>query len=271
MKSENAGTSLFVKFIALLSLAVISVFSLKEVPGGESHAIDSRALVLVFFAPIALLFLFQRRPLGLGLLMGRMRQVFGFGTPALLQDLRNQTLAARGTYGYSHVIKMSETSKDATLRYAGEMFSARFSPTELAHLLGRRIQAEDAQWAHLGSALAFLAKMAPYFGMMATVVGMVKLLGNMSDFSKISGNMALAMQGTLYGLVSFLMLYAPLQRYVHELRQQIYKRNEAIARWFILIAEQADPIYIQNELHADTLSSSSAPSVQATESARRRA
>ena len=36
----------------------------------------------------------------------------------------------------------------------------------------------------------FLAKMAPYFGMLATVIGMISLLKNMQDFSKISSSMA---------------------------------------------------------------------------------
>jgi flagellar motor component MotA len=188
-----------------------------------------------------------------------------------MEELERNTGMARGQYGYSHLLKMTESHLDSTVRYAGEIFSARFSTEELAQLLMRRLEAEDAQWQTAYSAFGFLAKMAPYFGMMATVIGMVKLLENMSDFSGISTNMALAMQGTLYGLVSFLLIYSPMQRFFQEVRIQIMKRNEMVVKWFILISEQADPTFIQKELRSTYLTDGSKRTevrAQSTSSAR---
>src|SRR6185437_8285523 len=106
------------------------------------------------------------------------------------EDLAKNTPLARGQFGFSHTLKMAENHPDALVKYAGDLYSAKFTAEEMEDLLVRRIQAEDNQWQNLCSAFGFLAKMAPYFGMLAPVIGMVKLLENLTDFTKISGSMA---------------------------------------------------------------------------------
>jgi len=55
-----------------------------------------------------------------------------------------------------------------------------------------------------------LGSFAPAFGMIGTLVGLVQMLQNLSDPSKIGGGMATALLTTLYGAMSANMVFIPL-------------------------------------------------------------
>lgn len=247
MKTMQSTQTRIVAMIALLATLAISFSEM----GNAYHGfLDLRAALLVFLAPVFVLVLFGKQELQLRSSIKRLSQLRKLNTRQLVAELVSQTPAARSQYGFSHTVRFSENHADPMVRYAGSIFGGRFNADELSRLLVQKIEAEDAEWQDLNSALGFLTKMAPYFGMLATVIGMIKVLQDMNDFTKISGSIALAMEGTLYGLLSFTLLYSPLQRYISGCREQILKRNELIARWFVLISQQADPIYIERDLQS---------------------
>ncbi len=246
----NTSQKMLTRVMAFAALAVTLGVAWSEIGSAYHGVFDLRAILLVFFSPVLVLALFGRREPNLRGLLWRHRQLRKLSNRALADELIRNTSAARGQYAFSHTVRLSESHADPMVRYAGGLFSARFGGDELSRLLLQRVQTEDAEWQSLGSALGFLTKMAPYFGMVATVIGMIKLLENMSDFTRISGSMALAMQGTLYGLLSFTLLYSPLQRYVSDCREELLKRNEMVARWFVLLSQQADPAYIERDLRS---------------------
>jgi len=55
-----------------------------------------------------------------------------------------------------------------------------------------------------------VGSMAPAFGMIGTLVGLVQMLQNLSDPSKIGGGMATALLTTLYGAMAANMFFIPL-------------------------------------------------------------
>ena len=55
-----------------------------------------------------------------------------------------------------------------------------------------------------------LGQFAPAFGMIGTLVGLVQMLQNLSDPSKIGGGMATALLTTMYGAMSANMLFIPM-------------------------------------------------------------
>jgi len=242
-------TKILIKGISLLGV----VFTLKLAfsSGADSfHYFDIRAALLVFAMPVFVLILFEKEGLNWRHVTSRARETVFLDIASLRKQLSDQTSAATGQYSTSHLLKMTENHRDSFVRFAGGLVTARFNSEEISRLLAQRIEAEDHQWSSVGETFGFMAKMAPYFGMLATVIGMVKLLENMSDFTKISGSMALAMQGTLYGLVSFTLLYSPLLKLLSGWREQIRKRNEMIAHWFILVSSRAESAYIREDLHS---------------------
>ncbi|MCZ6596400.1 MAG: motility protein A [Planctomycetota bacterium] len=58
--------------------------------------------------------------------------------------------------------------------------------------------------------LEALGQFAPAFGMIGTLVGLVQMLQNLSDPSKIGGGMATALLTTMYGAMAANMLFIPM-------------------------------------------------------------
>lgn len=239
-------------FLALLALALWVAFA----EDAEKWAaqigldIDIRAAVLVFCTPVLVLGLFQKEKISIVELLRRSFQLFKQSNEVLTEELKKQALVGQGQFGYSQMIQWIEKQSDSFVQFAGSLFVSRYSPKEMAKILAVRAKAEDAHWQAICSASAFLSKMAPFFGMLATVIGMIHLMKEMDDFSKVSESMGLAMQGTLYGLISFSLLYAPMQKYLTGIREQIAQRNEVITRWFLLMSQQTEATYIQEEMRA---------------------
>jgi len=79
----------------------------------------------------------------------------------------------------------------------------------------RDIMDLEAEWQRQrhsqGKAMAdALGNFAPAFGMIGTLVGLVQMLQNLSDPSKIGGGMATALLTTLYGSMAANMVFIPL-------------------------------------------------------------
>jgi flagellar motor component MotA len=208
--------------------------------------VDGKAALLVLVAPLLLVLLLQKHAVPMHLI----GQALSGSKDTTPQDLLEATQAIASGTGAARIARMSDNHADPLVRYGASLLSSHFQKDEIAELLSRKIETQDEQWHTLHSLCAFMAKMSPYFGMLATVVGLVQLLNRLEDFSKISGGMALAMQGTLFGLVSFTLVYAPLQRFIQTAREDAFRRNTGIARWFLLVAQKADPMLITEELNS---------------------
>lgn len=79
----------------------------------------------------------------------------------------------------------------------------------------RDIMELEAEWQRQRHAdgkkiLDALGSFAPAFGMIGTLVGLVQMLQNLSDPSKIGGGMATALLTTLYGAMAANMVFIPL-------------------------------------------------------------
>jgi len=75
----------------------------------------------------------------------------------------------------------------------------------------------------------FLAAMGPSFGMIGTLVGLVLMLGNMSDVESIGPNMAVALITTLYGSILANVFCLPI---VEKLKT--YSRKEILIKELML-------------------------------------
>jgi chemotaxis protein MotA len=75
----------------------------------------------------------------------------------------------------------------------------------------------------------FAAAMAPSFGMLGTVIGLILMLGNMSDVETLGPNMAVALITTFYGALIASGICLPL---VEKLK--IYSRKEILIKELML-------------------------------------
>ncbi len=80
----------------------------------------------------------------------------------------------------------------------------------IKQVLELEIEAIDGRHAEGKAVLDLMGKYAPSFGMMGTLVGLVVMLANMEDVSKIGAGMAIALLTTLYGALIANMFCLPL-------------------------------------------------------------
>jgi len=81
---------------------------------------------------------------------------------------------------------------------------------EIEQILEAELEAMDQRHTQGKGILETFGKYAPALGMIGTLVGLVAMLGNLSDPSQIGSGMAVALLTTLYGAILANMFFLPL-------------------------------------------------------------
>jgi chemotaxis protein MotA len=90
--------------------------------------------------------------------------------------------------------------------------------------------------------------LAPTMGVIGTVMGLVHVLGNLSDPAALGPEIAVAFIATLYGVGSANLLWLPLGAKLKVLDAMEYKQKSLIIEAILLIQEGANPNTISEKL-----------------------
>lgn len=93
-----------------------------------------------------------------------------------------------------------------------------------------------------------IGKFAPAFGMIGTLVGLIIMLGNMSDPNAIGPGMAVALLTTLYGAIVANAVALPIAEKLGYLSRQEQIRMEIIVRGIMAIQAGENPRVIEQKL-----------------------
>lgn len=94
-----------------------------------------------------------------------------------------------------------------------------------------------------------MGRFAPAFGMIGTLIGLVIMLGDMSDPSKIGAGMAVALLTTLYGAIVSNGFFLPLSEKLNFLNKQELLSMEIIVRGIMGIQSGDNPRVIAQKLN----------------------
>jgi chemotaxis protein MotA len=94
-----------------------------------------------------------------------------------------------------------------------------------------------------------LGKFAPAFGMIGTLLGLIIMLGNMSDPSSIGSGMAVALITTLYGAVLANGAFLPLAEKLGYISKQEMIGREIVVRGIMAIQSGENPRIIEQKLN----------------------
>jgi chemotaxis protein MotA len=100
------------------------------------------------------------------------------------------------------------------------------------------------------TAMDLISSIAPAFGLIGTIIGLIGLLGNLSDPATIGPNMAVALITTFYGAVWANAVMTPFSKKLQERSNDESLYGEIIMRGCLLIAAGAHPRIIQERLLA---------------------
>ena len=236
------------RILGVLAIISLFVFCFQFEHRSTFAFLDLPAALLVICVPPLVLFVFNPKPPPIKNIWGRFGELRQFSNDELQEDLESQSAVATQPSGLSRILSWSTNHPDQFVRYGARIITSKYQKDELSHLLTQRMMVEDRKWQRLVDDVGFLAKTAPYNGMLATVIGMLNMLRTLEDFSRITTSVGLALFGTLYGLILFLMVYSPLQKLLIQARNEVRRRNEMIARWFIHVSEKRDTDFIKDSL-----------------------
>jgi len=99
------------------------------------------------------------------------------------------------------------------------------------------------------SLLDTVGRFAPAFGMIGTLMGLVIMLGDMSDPSKIGAGMAVALLTTLYGAVVANVFFLPLAEKLGFTNKQELLAMEIVLRGIMAIQSGENPRVIEQKLN----------------------
>ena len=95
-----------------------------------------------------------------------------------------------------------------------------------------------------------VAAMAPAFGMIGTLIGLVQMLQNLSDPSAIGPSMAVALLTTFYGALLANIFGVPIKTKLEQKSQEEAVIMEIITQGVISIMEGDNPLIVRNKLEA---------------------
>jgi chemotaxis protein MotA len=82
---------------------------------------------------------------------------------------------------------------------------------------------------------------APTFGMVGTVIGLINMLGNLSDPSQLGKGMSVALLTTLYGVMLANLFYLPLATRLERLNQQELAARDVVLDGVLAIQAGTSP------------------------------
>ena len=94
-----------------------------------------------------------------------------------------------------------------------------------------------------------MGRFAPAFGMIGTLMGLVIMLGDMNDPSKIGAGMAVALLTTLYGAVASNVVFLPFAEKLGFTNKQELLAMEIIVRGIMAIQSGENPRVIEQKLN----------------------
>ncbi len=93
-----------------------------------------------------------------------------------------------------------------------------------------------------------MGRFAPAYGMIGTLLGLIIMLGNMSDPSSIGSGMAVALLTTLYGAVVSNVMFLPFSEKLSFLNKQELLGMEIVIRGIMAIQSGENPRVIEQKL-----------------------
>ena len=153
------------------------------------------------------------------------------------------------TQGRASLEKDLEGISDSFIRHAVELVIANYPPEQIKLMMKEMI--ENSENRHEQGIFYFeqLAKFAPGFALVGTLIGLVKLLSSISDPKSLGPNMATALVSTFYGVTLSNLVFLPL---AGRLRVMSYKERihkEILVEGIVSMAHGELPYVVKEKIY----------------------
>lgn len=149
-----------------------------------------------------------------------------------------------GAAGINKMIDRKEIS--SILGTVIDQLEAKIDPKDIAFLAQRQFMKLRERFQHKIKIIEMLIGAAPSLGMFGTVLGLIKLLASLTDYSTIGPNMSLALITTLYGIFASILLN-PVAKHIENKLMKTSKAYEQVLFWLATIKDKKPGFFMAKD------------------------
>ena len=139
---------------------------------------------------------------------------------------------------------------DPFLAFGIDMVVSGYSGEEVRAILNTTIESGFGRNMVPAKILGKIGGLCPAFGMVGTLVGLVIMLGNLSDPESLGPSLSIALITTLYGVLFAQLLFSPISSKMTQREEIVRFRNYLVTEGLCLLAEKKPPRFIQDKMNS---------------------
>ena len=236
--------------VGLLLGVSLLVITIAIAPGASFGAfLDYPSLMVVFGGSIAAALVCF--PLKSFLNLGRVAKNVFFNKPEDLPDLIEQIVSLAETARRDGLLALESRVDDisnAFIVLGIQMAVDGTRPEVIEDILRTEMEAVASRHQNGKKVLDQMGRFAPAFGMIGTLMGLIIMLGNLSDPDALGPGMAVALITTLYGAVAANVFFLPCAEKLALINQSELLAMEVVVRGIMAIQSGENPRVIQQKL-----------------------
>jgi chemotaxis protein MotA len=219
--------------------------------GSLTDFVDIPGALVAFGCSFSALFLAFPSKNVLGI-VGVIKQVFLTRVPVAREEIARfvKLAAVARRDGLLALEKATAGTRDPFLRRGLDLVIDNTPKEKLEEILHIEMQASAERHTTGKKIFDQLGVMLPSFGMVGTLVGLIQMLHELDDPSKIGAGMAVAMVTTFYGALGANMVFLPIAGKLEAHRKEEAKVRELIVRGLVSLLEGESPREVENKLNA---------------------
>ncbi len=138
------------------------------------------------------------------------------------------------------------------LRDGVQMLADGYSAVEITEILDERIAYKMEREAAEAEVLKTMARMAPAFGMIGTLIGLIMLLSNLTDtgLDHLGAGLSVALLTTFYGVLFSNLLLKPFAYKIERRTDEAVIGMRMIKESILMISERWHPVKVQDYLNS---------------------
>jgi chemotaxis protein MotA len=212
---------------------------------------DRDSLILLTLAPISVVFMSH----SFMDFFKSVRTVFSMAylnTTKEMNTISNSLTQLSGavrTEGMGVIAQFKSKVSNHLFRDGLTLILSGFTPDEIRHNLIAKINTRQSEYAQAVSLFETLGKLCPGMGLLGTIIGLMKMLANMSDPKTMGPNMAIGLLTTLYGLVFGSVIYNSIADKVKIYAEKSLQLDTMIMEGVLLLKEKKSGAHFKDVLN----------------------
>ncbi|HEY9101166.1 flagellar motor protein [Chitinimonas sp.] len=138
--------------------------------------------------------------------------------------------------------------KDPFVKRALQMLVDGAEPEAIRHTMDLEIGAYEEKHRAAAKIWESAGGYAPTIGILGAVMGLIHVMENLTDPSKLGSGIAVAFVATIYGVGSANLLFLPIGNKLKQIIASEVKRRELLAEGLVAIAHGENPRIIESKL-----------------------